>query len=100
MILLPFPFTDLLGSKKRPALVLMATEMDVTVSFITTQLKWQTENDVLIEPTELNGLKKDSLIRLNKLATIDRNLADGILGRLGESDTSFVNIALRKLLKL
>jgi mRNA interferase MazF len=51
------------GSKVRPALVLAATPLDVTLAFITTQLQWQEPTDVLLMPNQLNGLKKQSLIR-------------------------------------
>ncbi|WP_240676228.1 hypothetical protein [Botryobacter ruber] len=40
-VLIPFPFTNLTGTKNRPALVLFGSDEDITVSFITTQLKWQ-----------------------------------------------------------
>lgn len=46
LVLLPFPFTDLTGSKKRPAVVLINTEMDVTLCFISSQLKWKSKYDV------------------------------------------------------
>ncbi len=39
IILITFPFTDLSGSKLRPALVLAADKEDVTVAFITTNLQ-------------------------------------------------------------
>lgn len=38
IVLIPFPFTDLLGNKFRPAVILIDSEDDVTVCFITTQL--------------------------------------------------------------
>jgi mRNA interferase MazF len=63
-------------------LILIATESDITISFITTQFKWQEEFDVKIEPSSTNGLKRTSLIRLSKLATIDKNLVIGKLGNL------------------
>lgn len=39
IILIPFPFTDLTGNKLRPAVILVETPLDLTVSFITTQLQ-------------------------------------------------------------
>lgn len=80
LVLIPFPFTDLSGSKVRPALVLLSTSLAVTLAFVSTQLHWQEPTDLLVTPTLLNGLKKASLIRSNKLATIDRSLAEGKLG--------------------
>ncbi len=79
IVLIPFPFTDLSGKKNRPAIVLIESEDDVVVSFLTTQLNWQSEFDFTVQPSNLNGLKKTSLVRLDKLATIDKNL---IIGRL------------------
>ena len=38
LVLIQFPFTDLSGSKMRPALILTSNHEDVTVAFITTQL--------------------------------------------------------------
>ena len=73
IVLIPFPFTDLTGVKNRPALVLVETDSDITVSFITTQVKWEEEYDIRLEPTEENGLKKTSLIRLSRLSTIDKD---------------------------
>ena len=74
IVLIPFPFTDLSGNKNRPALVLVANELDITVAFISTQLKWREDIDILVKTSNENGLKKDSLIRLSKLATIDKTL--------------------------
>lgn len=59
MVLIPFPCTNLRGIKNRPALVLLATETDITVSFITTQLKWTEYLDILVEPNASNRLKAD-----------------------------------------
>ena len=58
IVLIPFPFTDLTGVKNRPALILVETDSDITVSFITTQAKWEDESDVRLEPTKDNGLKR------------------------------------------
>lgn len=82
IIVLPFPYTDLSGSKNRPAFVLIDRELDVTVAFISTQLKWREETDVLLQPTLANGLKRESLLRLSKFATIEKELILGLIGRI------------------
>ena len=57
IILIKFPFTDLSGSKLRPAVIIAETELDFTVCFITTQLQWQETTDVqLISNTSNNQL--------------------------------------------
>ena len=100
IVLIPFPFTDLKGNKNRPALILINSELDITLAFISTQLNWKEETDILLKPTKNNGLKKESLVRLAKLATIDKNLALGRIGRMDTNALKQVNINLIKLFKL
>lgn len=97
IVLIPFPFTDLSGNKNRPAIILINSKDDVTVCFITTQLKWQSEFDISIQPSDLNGLKKTSLIRLNKITTIDKDL---IIGRLGSLDDTYLDLLNRNLIQI
>jgi len=49
ILLITFPFTDLSGTKLRPAVILAETGSDVTVSFITTQLQWQEPTDLIFK---------------------------------------------------
>ena len=100
LILIPFPFTDLSGNKNRPAVVLVSTELDITVSFITSQTKWQEKYDIVLQPSNSNGLKVKSLIRLTKLATIDKDLVIGKLGYLDESELKKINKNLSGLFKM
>ena len=100
IVLITFPFTDLSGSKLRPAVVLADTGFDLTVSFITTQIGWQETTDVLIIPTIVNGLRKQSLIRTSKIATLDRSLAKGLLGKLSITEITDLNSKLKVLLQL
>jgi len=100
VVLIPFPFTDLKGSKIRPAVVLNENELDVTICFITSELKWKTEHDVAVFPSEGNGLKAPSLIRVGKIATIDSTLILGELGELSNAEIGELNNGLKKLLQL
>lgn len=100
IILIPFPFTDLTGNKNRPALVLVNGEVDITVAFISTQLKWKEETDISLKSSKENGLKKESIVRLSKLATIDKDLALGRLGEIDRQSLHLVNQNLKKILQL
>ena len=100
IVLIPFPFTDLSGNKLRPAVVLAVTSLDVTVCFITTQLQWQETTDILLQPTGLNGIKKPSLIRISKIATLDKSMAIGKIGSLDKNELVQLNSKLKELLQL
>ena len=100
IVLITFPFTDLSGSKLRPAVVLADTKLDLTVCFITTQIGWQEATDVALTTTTINGLRKPSLIRTSKIATLDRRLAKGLLGRLSGQELTELNAKLKQLLQL
>ncbi|MGI8599162.1 MAG: type II toxin-antitoxin system PemK/MazF family toxin [Chitinophagaceae bacterium] len=100
IVLITFPFTDLSGSKLRPAVVLVDTLSDITVCFITTQIGWQETTDVLIQPNATNGLRKQSLLRTGKIATLDKSLAKGLLGRLTAQETEDLNSKLKTLFQL
>ena len=80
VVLVPFPFTDLTGSKFRPALVLFPSLKDVTVAFITTQIKLCKETDIKLKPSSKNGLKKISVLLLDKIATLEKS---SVVGKLG-----------------
>lgn len=100
IVLLSFPFTDLKGNKIRPALVLIVSDFDIVVAFITTQIKWKNSNDIFLEPNDLNGLKKTSLVRLSKITTIDKELVLGKLGEVNALEMQTINKSLIEILNL
>lgn len=100
IVLITFPFTNLSGGKLRPAVVLFETAEVITVSFITTQIGWQEPNDLLLQPNANNGLKKPSLVRIGKIATLDKTLAKGILGYFSQIEVAQLNTRLKTLLQL
>lgn len=100
LVLITFPFTDLSGSKLRPAVVLSENNDDITVSFITSQLNWRENTDLFLKPNSQNNLKKESLLRVSKIATLDRDLAKGLLGSLTSDEITLLDEKLRQLFKL
>jgi len=100
IVLITFPFTDLSGSKLRPAVILADTNLDITVCFITSQIGWQEPTDVSMQPNSTNGLRKQSLIRTSKIATLDKTLAKGLLGKLSQNELAELNTKLKILLQI
>ncbi|MCK3684492.1 type II toxin-antitoxin system PemK/MazF family toxin [Maribellus sp. YY47] len=100
IVLVPFPFSDLSGKKLRPALILCSSPLDITVCFITTQFQWREKHDIELLPSSSNGIKKTSIIRVGKFATIDKDL---VIGKLGELEFNYVrqlNKNLKEILQL
>ncbi|TAG99959.1 MAG: type II toxin-antitoxin system PemK/MazF family toxin [Sphingobacteriales bacterium] len=100
IIVVPFPFTNLTGTKLRPVVVLIESEYDLTVTFITTQIKWKEPTDLELFPTLTNGIKKPSLVRVSKISTIDKSLALGKLGTLKPTEIAELNKKLKSVLQL
>ncbi len=82
IVLIPFPFSILRGSKKRPAVILHSSQRILILVFISTQMQYAEPLDILVAPTPENGLKKVSFVKINKIATLDRGLAIEKLGSL------------------
>lgn len=100
IVLIPFPFTDLSGSKLRPAVVLYANDLDVTVSFITSNLRWKNKFDLVLKKSNSNGLKVDSILKTSKIATLDKDLVAGKLGALSAYEISEMDEEMKKMLQL
>ena len=100
IVLSPFPFTDLTGSKNRPCLILIEKAEDVTVAFISTQITFAQKTGILLTPSNENGLKKESLIRLDKIATLSKDLLLGRLGTISNEELLKVDTRLIELFKI
>ncbi len=97
MVLLSFPFTDATGARRRPALVLLDTDdEDVVVARITSQ-SLRTSFDVEIIEWQQVGLLLPSVVRLNKLATLEKHLVERRLGRLTTDDWTRVRAVVQRL---
>jgi mRNA interferase MazF len=84
VVVVPFPFSDLSSSKKRPALVVtVLSGDDVILCAITTQsVKDSSVVAITKADFQTGGLKQDSNVRPSHLFTADRNMIINVVGRL------------------
>ena len=86
VVSLELPFTDLEGSKERPALVLLDTgDADIVVARITGEAA-RDRFDIAVESLEPAGLTIPSIVRVHKLLTVEKRLVQQRRGILAESD--------------
>ncbi|VVB85319.1 PemK-like, MazF-like toxin of type II toxin-antitoxin system [uncultured archaeon] len=105
IVLVPFPFTDLTAAKLRPALVLYEGDKDVIAAFISSKIPDEASKvDVLITKNHSafknSGLKVDSVIKLDKIATVLKDLIVGEIGELNEEMRKEVNQKIKKVLEI
>ena len=87
VVVIPFPFSDLSGSKRRPALVIADWGGDdLVLCQITSKLKHD-GFEVPLEEADFvqGGLPVQSHIRPNKLFTADRRVIQIVAGRVSEA---------------
>jgi len=85
IVLLRFPFTDGNTFKRRPALIVNdCKDGDIIVCRITSQL-YNSRYDIYIDNWEKSGLKLPSTIRVHKIATLEKNMVEQIMGKIDES---------------
>ncbi len=97
IVLLKFPFTDSKSFKRRLALIINDfNDDDIIVCRITSQI-YQTENDIIIDSWKESGLKLQSVIRVHKLATLEKDMIELLMGKIDESIKEKVKKAFIKL---
>ncbi len=96
LVLIPFPFSDLSATKKRP--VLMLTQPDAYGDFVALAVtsRPQGEHGLALHPTDLlqGRLPVASWIRTDRVVTLDAGL---ILKSLGRVSDSVIDTALARL---
>ena len=105
VVLVPFPFDDLSGSKVRPAVCLtneFGAHRHVVLAFITSNVPLKLEpSDVVIEPTSADfartGLKVRSALRVHRMVTVSAALIQRQLGVLTPNLQAQVQQRLRAL---
>ena len=99
--LVKFPFSDLTSTKLRPALILAVHREEVIILGIFSKIPTGSlRNTWVIIPDNHSqftqaGLKKTSLIRADKIATVSKSVFQRKLGILSTDLSSKVNEALK-----
>jgi mRNA interferase MazF len=97
LVLVSFPFTNDKAAKQRPALVLFDSGDDDLIVARVTSRPAETEFDVPVGLWRNAGLLAASIIRLHKLATVEKSLIRKKLGRLDHQDWSAAQSALNRI---
>jgi mRNA interferase MazF len=97
VVVVPFPFSDKAGRKRRPALVLSNRDFNTTghtvLAMITTKGHHPWPGDCEITGLEAAGLPLPCIVRL-KLFTLDNRLIRRRIGELSEADEARVRRSL------
>ena len=102
VVLVPFPFTDQSGMKKRPAVVVSSaaynvSRLDLILMAITSQIRsTKSFGEVIIAEWQKAGLLKPSVIK-PVLTTVERRLILRQLGRLEPSDRATLQQDIRTI---
>ena len=97
IVLLKFPFTDRKNYKRRPALIINDfDDGDIIVCRITSQI-YNTPFDVYIDRWKESGLKLPSVIRVHKLATLEKDLVEATMGKIDKPTKAKIKMILSKL---
>lgn len=108
IVLVPFPFDDLSGTKVRPAVCLtdpITGYNHLVIAFITSRIQIATEpSDLIINTTDssftMTGLRLSSAIRLHRLVTIPTRIIRRHLGVLPVNYHGSMETKLRDLFDL
>jgi mRNA interferase MazF len=90
IVLVRFPFTDFSSIKRRPAIIISKeneNKKDVIAAFISSVIPESISSfDIMLQQNDCDfcdtGLHKNSVVRLDKIMTIDKDLITGEIGAL------------------
>lgn len=109
VVLLTYPFSDLSGTKVRPAIVVSPDELnrkdqDALFVLITSNMGRMSDYEILLDQShpdfKQSGLLKPNMIRVPKIWNLDQKLIRKTLGSAGPRLRVEIEAALRKFLEL
>lgn len=100
IVLVAFPFTDLSGEKRRPALIIASSRDHCVTLFITSRTLGEKKWNVPISATKESGLAIPSILRCDKIASFDAQIVQGAIGKAPQDTMRRIDAKLRTLLRL
>ena len=106
IILMPFPYTDLSGAKKRPSLVVSSTDFnsrnDDLICCLITSNPEDSQHSIRINNKDMeNGyLEFDSKVKPYRLFTINKKLIYKVLGRLNSAKSKLIAEEINKIINI
>jgi mRNA interferase MazF len=90
IVLIPFPFAEFTNRKVRPAVVVCETKdsyKDLVLCAISSVIPLKlNENEILLSVDKENGLRKDSVLKLDRIVTAKEQDVIAQIGKLNASD--------------
>jgi mRNA interferase MazF len=94
VVLVTLTYSNQMGAKRRPVVVLRdAGDADVLVAPVTSQAS-RVVDDVSLVDWRQEGLKLPSVVRAEKLATVEKSAIIRLLGKLTDRDRTAVEAQL------
>lgn len=99
VVVVPFPYSDVLAEKRRPAIVVSTADMQqeaglIWVAMVTSAPGVSRLGDHVVEDLDASGLTVPCRVRASKIATLDQDRVLRRLGQLSAVDTEGVRAAL------
>jgi len=102
VVLVPFPYSDRLAEKRRPALVVSSPKLHqlgyVWLAMITGAAKQQRVGDLVISDLQAAGLPGASMVRTSKLATVEPARVVRRIGGIAKAERTALARSIRSLL--
>ena len=86
IVLIPFPFAEFTDVKVRPAVVVCTTQdtyRDLVLCAISSVVRpTLTKNEILLMPDQVSGLRKESVLKIDRIVTAKSQHVIAQLGKL------------------
>lgn len=101
IVLIPFPFAELTNRKVRPATVVCETKdkyNDLVLCAVSSVVPQSpSESEILLTASSQNGLRRDSVLKVDRIVTAKRLDVIAIIGKLDPEDLDIFRTQFRKL---